>query len=281
MLKKFTPPFSTEIYEQLSLWVSQHQNVRGINLEVPMNLSSVLEEEDGSPDYIYIIYEGDKMTAAGSVVDILKTKDFEIGFAASDEQTARDLMSKIHQDLLSHFPTTITAVIDERATLEKNALLELGANNEVCEAQLMVSQLSGKNPAFPIELVEYHSSRHNDYREVLMDSFGDEVEEAEAIIQLSLSQPSRTLYGIHVNGEMVGTINLIRSDNAFITAFAVRPSHQKKGIGRAALHETVDMLFEEGYRSVSLDVEMKNTHALKLYEEVGFQIQFMFQFFKM
>jgi hypothetical protein len=52
MLKKFTPPFSTELYEQLSLWVSQQQNVRGINLEVPLNLSSVLEEEDGSPDFI-------------------------------------------------------------------------------------------------------------------------------------------------------------------------------------------------------------------------------------
>lgn len=141
MLKKFTPPFSAEIYKELSLWVSQQQNVRGINLEVPLNLSSVLEEEDGSPDFIYILYEGDKMTAAGSVVDILKTKDYEIGFAASDEQTARGLMSVIHQDLLSLFPTTITAVIDERATLEKNALLELGANNEVCEAQLMVSQL--------------------------------------------------------------------------------------------------------------------------------------------
>lgn len=281
MLKKFTPPFSTELYEQLSLWVSQQQNVRGINLEVPLNLSSVLEEEDGSPDFIYILYQGDKMTAAGSVVDILKTKDYEIGFAASDEQTARGLMSVIHQDLLSLFPTSITAVIDERSTLEKNALLELGANNEVCEAQLMLSQLSGEKPAVPIELVEYHVNRHNDYREVLMDSFGDEVEEAEAIIQLSLSQPSRTLYGIHVNGATVGTINFIRSDDAFITALAVRPSHQKKGIGRAALHEAVNMLFDEGYRSVSLDVEIKNTHALKLYEEVGFQVQNIFQFFKM
>lgn len=281
MLKKFTPPFSNEIFEHLSLWIFQQQNVRGINIEVPMNLTSVIEEEDGSPDYIYIMYEGDKMTAAASVIDILKTKDYEIGFTASNEQTARNLISKVHEDLLSLFPTTITAVIDQRATHEKNALLELGANYELSEAQLMVSQLSGKKPAVPIELVEYHSSRHNDYREVIMESFDDEVKEAEAIIQLSLSQPSRTLYGIHVNGEMVGTINLIRADDPFITALAVRPTHQKKGIGRAALHEAVNMLIEEGYRSVSLDVEMKNTHALKLYEEVGFQVQNIFQFFKM
>ncbi|MCM3603698.1 GNAT family N-acetyltransferase [Robertmurraya korlensis] len=281
MLKKFTPPFSNEIYEQLSLWVSQQQNVRGINIEVPMNLTSVIEEEDGSPYYIYIMYEEDKITAAASVVDILKTKDYEIGFAASNEQMAKGLISTVHQDLRSLFPTTLTAVIDQRATHEKHALLELGANNEVSEAQLMVSQLSGKKPAVPIELLEYHSSRHHDYRDVLMESFGDEVEETEAIIQLSLSQPSRTLYGIHVDGELVGTINLIRSDDAFITALTVRPTHQKKGIGRAALHEAVNMLFEEGYQSVSLDVEIKNTHALQLYEEVGFHIQSIFEFFRL
>ncbi len=281
MLKKFTPPFSNEIYEQLTQWVSQQQNVRGINIEVPMNLSSVLEEVDGSPDYIYIMYEGDKMTAAASVVDILKTKDYEVGFAARNEQTAKGVIGKVHLDLRSLFPNTITAVIDQRATHEKNALLELGANYELCEAQLMVSQLNVEKPDVPIELIEYHFSRHINYREVLMESFGDSVEEAEAIIQLSLSQPSRTLYGIHVNGEMVGTINLIRSDAAFITALAVHPTHQKKGIGRVALHEAVYMLFEEGYRSVSLDVEMKNTHALKLYEEVGFHIQYMFEFFRM
>lgn len=281
MLEKFTPPFSNEIYDQLTQLVSQQQNVRDINIEVPMNLSSMLEEEDGSPDYLYIMYEGDKMAAAASVVDILKTKDYEIGFAASNEQTAKDLISKVHQDLLALFPTTITAVVDQRATHEKNALLELGATNEFSEAQLMVSQLRGDKPAVPIELIEYHSSRHIDYREVLMESFGDSVEEAEAIIQLSLSQPSRTLYGIHVSGEMVGTINLIRSDAAFITALAVHPTHQKKGIGRVALHEAVNMLFEEGYRSVFLDVEIKNTHALNLYKEVGFHIQNMFEFFRM
>jgi len=281
MLKKFTPPFSNEIYEQLTQWVSQQQNMRGINIEVPMNLSSVLEEDDGSPDYIYIMYEGDKMTAAASVVDLLKTKDYEIGFAARNEQTAKGLIGKVHQDLLSLFPTTITAVIDQRATHEKNALLELEANYELCEAQLMVCKLNVEKPDVPIKLMEYHSSRHMDYREVLMESFGDSVEEAEAIIQLSLSQPSRTLYGIHVNGEMVGTINLIRSDAAFITALAVHPTHQKKGIGRVGLYEAVNMLFEEGYQSVFLDVETKNTHALKLYEEVGFQIQYMFEFFRM
>ncbi|WP_066049389.1 GNAT family N-acetyltransferase [Robertmurraya korlensis] len=280
MLKKYTSPYTTELYDQLALWVSKQQTARNINLEVPMNLSSVLEM-DGSLDYIFIMYDGEGIVSAAVVADLLKTKDFEIGFSAKDEQTAIDLLKVIHEDLQLHFPNSITAVIDEIATLERDALLKLGANNEVCEAQLMITQLSGKKPVLPTQLIQYHSTRHNEYRAVLMDSFGDDLEEAEAIIQLSLTQPSRTLYGIHVYDEIVGTINLIRSEDAFITALAVHPAHQKKGIGRAALHEAVDILFQEGYRSVSLDVEVENTHALKLYEEVGFQIQFMFQFYKM
>lgn len=277
MLKKFTAPYTTELYDQLAVWVSKQQTERNINLEVPMNLSA----GDGSLDYIFIMFDGELIVSAAVVVDLLRTKDFEFGFAAKDEQTASDLLKKIHQQLHLDFPKSITAVIDERATLERNALLEWGANNEVCEAQLMVTQLSGKKPVLSVELIEYQSTHHNEYRAILMESFGDDVGEAEATIQLSLTQPSRTLFGIHVSGEIVGTINLIRSEDACITALAVHPVHQKKGIGRAALHEAVDILFQEGYRSVSLDVEAENIHALKLYEEVGFQIQSMFQFYKM
>lgn len=280
MLKKFTPPFSVELYDQLEIWVSHQQQTRGINLEVPMNLSSVLKKDE-YPEYIFLMYEGENLVAAAVVVDILKTKDFEIGLAANDEKKIISLVKEIYQVLEPLVPNSITAVIDDQATLEKKALEDVGATIHVCEAQLTLTQLSKTKPDHEMKLVEYSPPHHNDYRNVLMESFGDDVDEAEAIIQLSLTHSGRTLYGIHVKDEMVGTINLIRSEQAFITAFAIHPKHQKKGLGKATLHKAVDMLMKEGYQSVSLDVEVENTHALKLYENVGFRIQNMFQFFQL
>jgi ribosomal protein S18 acetylase RimI-like enzyme len=280
MLKKYTPPFSVELIEQLEGWVSQQQQTRGINLEVPMNLSSVLEK-DSYPESIYLMYEEENLVAAAVVVDILQTRDFEIGLAARDKKMVHLLVKEIDQDLQKLVPNSVTVVIDDQAILEKKALEDHGATIQMCEAQLTLTQINTIISKHELELLEYQSARHQDYRNVLMESFGDDVEEAEAIIELSLTQASRTLYGILVKDEIVGTINLIRSEQAFITAFAIHPKHQKKGFGRAALYQAVDRLLKEGYQSVSLDVEVENTHALKLYEAIGFRIQYMFQFYQL
>jgi ribosomal protein S18 acetylase RimI-like enzyme len=280
MLKKYTPPFSVELYEQLEGWVSQQQQTRGINLEVPMNLSSILEK-DSYPESIYLMYEEENLVAAAVVVDIIQTRDFEIGLAARDKKMVHLLMKEIEQDLQQLVPNSVTVVIDDQAVLEKKALEDHGATIQMCEAQLTLTQLNAIISNHELELLEYQPAHHQDYRNVLMESFGDDVDEAEAIIQLSLTQASRTLYGILVKDELIGTINLIRSDQAFITAFAIHPKHQKKGFGRAALYQAVDRLMKEGYQSVSLDVEVENTHALKLYEGVGFRVQYMFQFYQL
>jgi ribosomal protein S18 acetylase RimI-like enzyme len=280
MLKKYTPPFSVELIEQLEGWVSQQQQTRGINLEVPMNLSSILEK-DSYPESIYLMYEEENLVAAAVVVDILQTRDFEIGLAARDKKMVHLLVKEIDQDLQKLVPNSVTVVIDDQAILEKKALEDHGATIQMCEAQLTLTQINTIISKHELELLEYQSARHQDYRNVLMESFGDDVEEAEAIIELSLTQASRTLYGILVKDEIVGTINLIRSEQAFITAFAIHPKHQKKGFGRAALYQAVDRLLKEGYQSVSLDVEVENTHALKLYEAIGFRIQYMFQFYQL
>lgn len=280
MLKKFTPPFSVELYDQLEGWVSHQQQTRKINMEVPMNLSSLLEK-DGYPESIYLLYEEETIVAAAVVGDILHTKDFEIGLGGIDEKKVISLVKQVYQDLQLLFPPSITVVIDEQAIIERKALEDLGATIQMCEAQLTLTQLNAIKSNHNMEILEYQPTHHHEYRNVLMESFGDDVDEAEAIIQLSLTQSSRTLYGILVNDEIVGTINLIRSEQAFVTAFAIHPKHQKKGFGKAALHKAVELLMKEGYQSVSLDVEVENTHALKLYENVGFRIQNMFQFFEL
>ncbi|WP_313892386.1 GNAT family N-acetyltransferase [Psychrobacillus sp.] len=77
---------------------------------------------------------------------------------------------------------------------------------------------------------------------------------------------------IDVNGETIGKIRVDKEETeAWIYGFAILTEHQGKGIGRKVLNQVVKEQSELG-RSVHLEVETKNAHALGLYESVGFNV---------
>lgn len=76
---------------------------------------------------------------------------------------------------------------------------------------------------------------------------------------------------IVAEGTDVGKIRVSRIDGeAYIYGFAILPEFQGKGYGGKALRNVVKQQHEAGY-SVGLDVEVKNNHALRLYESIGFK----------
>lgn len=76
---------------------------------------------------------------------------------------------------------------------------------------------------------------------------------------------------IVADGTDVGKIRLSQIDGeAYIYGFAILPEFQGKGYGRKALRNIVKQQHEAGL-SVGLDVEVKNNHALRLYESIGFK----------
>ena len=77
---------------------------------------------------------------------------------------------------------------------------------------------------------------------------------------------------IELRGAVVGTLFLERDDDeeASIFGFAVEPSLQGRGIGRAALRQACEQLRADGARRISLDVDVANDRALGLYTSIGF-----------
>lgn len=76
---------------------------------------------------------------------------------------------------------------------------------------------------------------------------------------------------IVAEGTDVGKIRVSQIDGeAYIYGFAILPELQGKGYGRKALRNIVKQQHEAGH-SVGLDVEVKNNHALRLYESIGFK----------
>lgn len=76
---------------------------------------------------------------------------------------------------------------------------------------------------------------------------------------------------IATEGTDVGKIRVSTIDGeAYIYGFAILPEFQGKGYGGKALRNIVRKEHEAGHR-IGLDVEAKNTHALRLYENIGFE----------
>lgn len=88
------------------------------------------------------------------------------------------------------------------------------------------------------------------------------------------SDSNRDTYLILVSEEAIGKISVLRDGGkGFIFGFCVHPDHQGKGYGRKALAQTIQILKEQGYEHVSLEVACENSGALALYESCGFSVK--------
>lgn len=65
-------------------------------------------------------------------------------------------------------------------------------------------------------------------------------------------------------------IYLVVLDEAMIINFGVDPRHQRQGLGRRLLKETMNILIERGYLYFYLDVRESNLPAIHLYRSMGF-----------
>lgn len=119
-----------------------------------------------------------------------------------------------------------------------------------------------------------HANQSDLERMSLIDHlcFGISLENAIVTNRKALSDDNQTNYVITFEQEDVGKMR-IQNDGTgtWIYAFAIHPSYQGKGIGRAALASCLKSLTKKDGESIHLDVVATNYNALKLYHSCGFK----------
>ena len=89
-----------------------------------------------------------------------------------------------------------------------------------------------------------------------------------------LSKPSSICLGAfdaETDG-LLGYLIISRYVDAWhVMNVAVEPAHRRRGIATALLDRLFELTAEDGRRGYTLEVRVSNTHAIQLYERLGFQ----------
>lgn len=89
----------------------------------------------------------------------------------------------------------------------------------------------------------------------------------------------RILYLKNAEEEIIGTSAAWFGDEPFDGSWgrvhwvAVLPEYQGQGLGKYLLSETIKRLIELGHQKAYLTTDSRRPHAIKLYQDFGFEIQ--------
>lgn len=79
---------------------------------------------------------------------------------------------------------------------------------------------------------------------------------------------------LEYQGRIVGYLGMWKIlDEGHITNVAVRPEFRRRGLARRLLQDLTDYALSVGIRSLTLEVRVSNTPAIKLYESFGFKVE--------
>ena len=138
---------------------------------------------------------------------------------------------------------------------------------------------------------EEKKSKHPKYHPIRMQKIPSHLEGAAELEKLCFSNPwsAKSMELLTNDGIGVGYLCLTSSapntepsvaayggmlitvDEGQITNIAVHPDHRRKGMGAAILRTLIRHAKDAKLESISLEVRVSNTAAIKLYESFGFE----------
>ena len=176
-------------------------------------------------------------------------------------------------------------VCDARGDSGRSAAQALGAVYDFSEYLLRFNdEFTTKTrpvDSSPVYLMPADRSQSDQLQKIMIEAFGNQENDAKDHLETYFRDDRRHLYTIWYADRPAGVIGVYDETSAYIHGFAVAKDLRGRGIGRSALKAVVEMIQREHPgRTIELEVQTENIHALGLYESDGFVRMTEFRYFR-
>lgn len=169
---------------------------------------------------------------------------------------------------------TCYLVIDEASPSGRGFVAHIGARYHISEYRMLLERDKFQPGASEGEL-ELRPAGIEDlelFSTVLSQSFGTPLEENRAWLSADMRAPNRRFWMAWKDGAPIGTVRVVGFEsNVYTTALAVLPEYRGRGHGRRILSEITQMLMDEHWEQILIEVETENRNALGLYRSIGYR----------
>ncbi|MFT8316796.1 MAG: GNAT family N-acetyltransferase [Sporolactobacillus sp.] len=172
-----------------------------------------------------------------------------------------------------HLPDLLFVVNTSLQARYQDMLSYLGAQYDFSEYMMILKRRSWNDQSRDngIEVVQAETVDPEALVSIRVTAFGDSPEDARSRIEKSLKAPTRESYVAKLGERNIGVGSIDYEESVpCICGFAVQPRFQGMGYGRRFLALLIQDLFAKGYSQIKLEVDSKNSHALHLYQKIGF-----------
>ncbi|WP_078381355.1 GNAT family N-acetyltransferase [Sutcliffiella halmapala] len=271
---------STEEYQHVVHLMKLCEEHDQLAISTSINLSMLKKAEDGQLNLL-LAYE--KMVLVGflGIYSFVDKKKVEIAGMVHPAYRSQGrfglLLEKAWQICHEREVNEILLVCPANSVAAKGLMKKLAVSYSFSEYTMEFFEMNSKAIAKDI-ILEFKPAEAADIQ-VIVQLFRDGFDFDQSddsilpLLKRNLSKDGFELYIIKDQDQGIATLTISDEESAmYISAFTVTPNKRGKGIGREILKMAIERIEEKHpSRKIRLDVDVKNSNALKLYEAVGFQ----------
>lgn len=276
-------PVDLETLEEVKTLCAEAGNADRVSYNALMNLRE--SNELYSKGFFVLAYDDElnQLVGVASAIDVMGLDTYEWSLVVSPMYRqigiGKALFKVLHESLHERGAEGELALVHENSTYGRKLLEHFGFRYSFSEATFE-AKATVSNLEDHIFIRQFSELDTNALVQIFIEAFGDMRDESLELIEHNTTAEGSILWVAEMNGEVLGTLTTTKEGEVqWITAFAVHPNSQGKGIGTALLNWARDFALRNGEKFVMLDVETENERALSVYEKAGFQKSMQVDYF--
>ncbi|MBA2654329.1 MAG: GNAT family N-acetyltransferase [Gammaproteobacteria bacterium] len=272
-LIKTTKLSKNELKEIKNLSIISH-NIDGFKTKLYWNIL----EDRKLPEYDdFLLYIEGNLAA---YIGVFAFKEDEVELSAivhpkhRQQGHFKSLLSEVFAELTKRNFKKCLIICNREAEIAMQIVKKLNTTFSHSEYE-MVSQKPVQFPNLPsLELREFTHDDIVDLAQMDAICFNSSLDKMIFRFVNSMNEKNRKVYVALSEGEKIGKVHLRFDDknHAYIHDLCILPVHRRKKFATAMVLKIMEMLQQKKINRIYLDVEGDNTSAIKLYEQCGYEI---------